>query len=205
MATVKAIPQVAGAAMGKEIGLQVKMAASSADAQVTGHVIALQQVVAEEVVNSLFVLDLVAVVAVGIALEETVIDTSMIDMMEGAMGTGIVTMAETNMGAVIAMFTTGIHLVEIVLQGIGMEVQTVTRKMGMAKMEAMIGMEVQEGAATGMEVEGHHAMREEVTGIGQLLMTALGEEGAHLLSIATENFDFCCSLVNFSDACVYSW
>ncbi|CAL5363440.1 unnamed protein product [Camellia sinensis] len=99
----------------------------------------------------------------------------------------------------------GIRLVEIVLQGIGMEVQTVTRKMGMAKMEAMIGMEVQEGAMTGMEVEGHHAMREEVTGIGQLHMTAPGEEGAHLLSIATENFDFCCSLVNFSDACVYSF
>ena len=57
---------------------------------------------------------------------------------------------------------------ETALGVIGMGVQIVTLKMGMAKRQAMTGMEAQEGGAIGMEVEveSHHAMREEATGIG---------------------------------------
>lgn len=76
------------------------------------------------------------------------------------------------------------HPVEIDSQAIGMVVQIVTLKMVMAKTEAMIGMLPQEGVGTGMQVGVQHVMRVGATGTGQVLMTALTEEGAPRRSTA---------------------
>ena len=90
-----------------------------------------------------------------------------------------------------------------------MEVQTDTLRTVMVKTEAMRGMEAQEGSVTGMEVvEGHHVTREEAIGIGLLLMTALGgDEAAHHLLIATENFIlfFVAVLLTFSMFVCLCW
>ena len=75
---------------------------------------------------------------------------------------------------------------ETALQVIGMEVQIVIPRMVTARTEPMIGMVAQEGVAIGMEMEDQHGMREEVTGTGQVLMTALTGLGAHLPLTATK-------------------
>lgn len=59
-----------------------------------------------------------------------------------------------------------------------------TLKMVMIKIGPLTEMVVHE-AAIGTEVVGQHVMREEVTGVGRVLMTALTGEGDHLLSTAT--------------------
>lgn len=86
----------------------------------------------------------------------------------------------------------GTLLVGIALQAIGMEVQIVTLRMVMAKTKIMIGMVAHAGAVIGMEVEeDQHGMREEVTGTGRLLMTALTGQGAHLPLTATKCSQLC--------------
>lgn len=76
---------------------------------------------------------------------------------------------------------------EIALLVIGMVVvQIATLRMVMAETEAMIGMVVHEGVVIGMEVEGQQGMREEVSGTGRPLMTALTGQGAHLPLITTK-------------------
>lgn len=86
------------------------------------------------------------------------------------------------MEPMIGMVVTGIHPVGIaLLQAIGMVVQIVTLKMGMGKTKVTIEMVAQEGVVTGMEMEVQHVTRGEATGTtGQVLMTALAGEGAHL-------------------------
>lgn len=82
------------------------MIALSVGAQDIGHEIARQLVVVE--VEGALGIALEVLVDVGIVLEETVIDTRMTVMMQGAMGRGIALTAGTaNMGAVIAMSVTG--------------------------------------------------------------------------------------------------
>lgn len=55
-----------------------------------------------------------------------------------------------------------------------------TLKMVTIKIGASTEMAVHE-VVTGMEMEGQHVMREEVTGVGRLLMTAQIGVGGHLL------------------------
>lgn len=103
-------PVAGGAAMGEEIGLLGKTIALSVGDPGTGPGTALQPVaVAEVVVDSCLVLGLVgSVVDVGTAMQ---IGTAslMIDMTgEGTMVIETAMIAETNMGAVIAMLVTGI-------------------------------------------------------------------------------------------------
>ena len=74
----------------------------------------------------------------------------------------------------------GINLVEIASRVIGMVVQIVIPRMVMARTEAMIGMVAHEVVAIGMEVEGQHGMKEEVTGTIRVLMTALIGQDAPL-------------------------
>jgi hypothetical protein len=74
----------------------------------------------------------------------------------------------------------GINLVEIASRVIGMVIQIVIPRMVMARTEAMIGMVAHEVVAIGMEVEGQHGMKEEVTGTSRVLMTALIGQDAHL-------------------------
>lgn len=179
MATMEVTHQVAGEAMGEEIDLQAKMTASSVVALGIGQGTALHQVVAEVEVVLRFLHVLGLVVVVGTALAGNGIVTWRIVMMGDAMEIEIVLRAETtNMAPVIAMSMTGMHPVEIDSQAIGMVVQIVTLKMVMAKTEAMIGMLPQEGVGTGMQVGVQHVMRVGATGTGQVLMTALTEEGA---------------------------
>lgn len=185
MATMEVTHQVAGEAMGEEIDLQAKMTASSVVALGIGQGTALHQVVAEVEVVLHFLHVLGLVVVVGTALAGNGIGTWRIVMMGDAMEIEIVLRAETtNMAPVIAMSMTGMHPVEIDSQAIGMVVQIVTLKMVMAKTEAMIGMLPQEGVGTGMQVGVQHVMRVGATGTGQVLMTALTEEGAPRRSTA---------------------
>lgn len=179
MATMEVTHQVAGEAMGEEIDLQAKMTASSVVALGIGQGTALHQVVAEVEVVLRFLHVLGLVVVVGTALAGNGIGTWRIVMMGDAMEIEIVLRAgTTNMAPVIAMSMTGMHPVEIDSQAIGMVVQIVTLKMVMAKTEAMIGMLPQEGVGTGMQVGVQHVTRVGATGTGQVLMTALTEEGA---------------------------
>lgn len=70
------------------------------------------------------------------------------------------------------------------LQMIGTTVLIGTRKMVMGKIGALIETEAHV-VGTGMEVEGQLVMREEVTGVGLILMTALTGVGGHLPLTAT--------------------
>lgn len=180
MATVEGIHLVVlGEAMGVvEIGLSGMMTATSVGAQAIGPETALQVAVVVVLLLSLHVQGLVAVVGIALA---NVIGTLMIDMMEDAMEIGIALTAETvNMPAVIALLVIGIQLAEIVLET-GMAVlQIVTLQMDMGKTGAMRGMLHQE-VVIGMQVEVLHAMKEEATGVGQLvLMTALAGVAVNL-------------------------
>jgi len=112
----------------------------------------------------------------------------MIVTMEVATEIEIVLTAErTNMGAVIiAMLVTETLLVGIAFKAIGMEAQIVTLRMVMAKTKGMIEMVAHAGAVIGMEVEeDQQGMREEVTGTGRLLMSALTGQRAHRPLTAT--------------------
>jgi hypothetical protein len=67
-----------------------------------------------------------------------------------------------------------------------MEAQIVTLRMVMAKTKGMIEMVAHAGAVIGMEVEeDQQGMREEVTGTGRLLMSALTGQRAHRPLTAT--------------------
>lgn len=67
-----------------------------------------------------------------------------------------------------------------------MEALIVILKMGMAKTEHLIGMEAHEVVATGLELEGQLAMREETTEIDQHPMIALEGEFGPLHLIVTD-------------------
>lgn len=118
----------------------------------------------------------------------------MIAMTGVAMGTGIALMEErADMVPVIAMSVTGTQLVVMAILAIGLVRLTVTLKMVMAKRETTTGMLcLEEGLATGMEVEGLLGPKEEATGVEQTLMTApTPAGGAHLPSSATEETNKC--------------
>lgn len=84
---------------------------------------------------------------------------------------------------------------EIDLQVNDTVVQIVTHKMVMAKIEPMISMAVQEEVMIGMEVVCQLEMKEGVTGVGLVPMTAQAGAVVHLHSTATD----CFSLVYSSD------
>lgn len=182
---------VAGVALVvEEMGLLVKIALSVGDVG-TGPAIALHLVaVAEFMMNSLLTQSLVAAVAVGIALDEIVIGTLRIGMMQDAMGKGTVMKAGTDMVLVIVMFLTDTHqMVIALLLEIGIADWIDILKMGLVRKEAMTEMQYLEGVpATDMEGVGHLVTKGKAIEIDLPHMTAPGGEEAarHLLMIATE-------------------
>ncbi|KAF7148158.1 hypothetical protein RHSIM_Rhsim03G0115000 [Rhododendron simsii] len=133
------------------------------------------------------------------ALAGIVIDTSMIGVMEGAMGILIVMIAEKSMVVATAMLMTGIHLMVVSLWAIGMGVRTVTLKMGNGKDAAYDRDGGPRGRGDRYGGGGGPARYKR----GNILqartspvpMTAPGGvESAHLLLIATGNFQTSCGL-----------
>lgn len=113
----------------------------------------------------------------------------MIILMEDVMERGNIWITEkAGMVVVIAIMVTDTNLVVIALQVT--DTWTGNFKMDMVKIEAIIGMGVQEVVVTGMELVGRHVLIGAAIGIGPGRMIVLEVEVVHLLLIAIERLWF---------------